>query len=647
MVWPLLGPAAPAFAHASLLASTPAAGYAVSTSPRSLTLVFDQPVAIGAQPLQLTGGAGRIAIGAARLTHGDRWLSAGVSTRLASGEYTVHWQVTASDGDAVGGQYTFGVGVAQVHGTRGTATRGLTEAVVLRWVLFGALSVALGGLVGLALARRVVAKAGAAGRDLVQPYPPVRKAAAVGAVAAIGLTAHVLGSGDILTGLPDLVSTAWLHNRAARVGALQAAAFVLAAGAAGRSSRGRTALVAASLIVVVAAEGQRSHLYEDAGGIGSVLVALHLAAAAVWLGALTHVITVAWQWRARRVAAHRIVWEYARIAVALLVVVLTTGAIASTVVLRRPAELVTTGYGRLLLAKLGLVIAVGGCAIAARRRLARTSPLRPTGDTTVTQPGVAARAEGLLLAAVLACTAALVSIAAPRSAGASFVAVPPPAGPVVSLAALDGQITVYATASDGRLEVRTSTPDPTGTGSGSSTNISARSGRGRIALSRCGPACFVGPAHWAAGSNRVSITATSPRWTGGTAGLTVPWPPIRSDHLLARVIAAMRRTATVTVHETVTSNTADPAPAPGINTLTGPDFVSVEPYGQGGQLPVIQLARDADLTTIAFALVAQDYYFQLTLAADDRIQGEIITTPQHLYTRTFDYPGPARPPVAK
>jgi hypothetical protein len=122
----------------------------------------------------------------------------------------------------------------------------------------------------------------------------------------------------------------------------------------------------------------------------------------------------------------------------------------------------------------------------------------------------------------------------------------------------------------------------------------------------------------------------------------VPWPPIRNDRLLARVVAAMRATATVTVHESITSDTADSAPAPSIHTLSGADFVSVEPYGRAAQLPVIQLARGADLTTIAFALIAQDYYFQLTLAADDRIQGEIITTPQHRYTRTFDYPNAGR-----
>lgn len=47
--------AAPAAAHASLLATTPAAGYSVSSSPTALTLVFDQPVSVQASPVQLAG----------------------------------------------------------------------------------------------------------------------------------------------------------------------------------------------------------------------------------------------------------------------------------------------------------------------------------------------------------------------------------------------------------------------------------------------------------------------------------------------------------------------------------------------------------------------------------------------------------------
>jgi hypothetical protein len=41
-------------------------------------------------------------------------------------------------------------------------------------------------------------------------------------------------------------------------------------------------------------------------------------------------------------------------------------------------------------------------------------------------------------------------------------------------------------------------------------------------------------------------------------------------------------------------------------------------------------------------LPEQNYYFALRVAADDRVIGEVITTPEHLYTRTFDYP-PAGP----
>ncbi len=39
----------------------------------------------------------------------------------------------------------------------------------------------------------------------------------------------------------------------------------------------------------------------------------------------------------------------------------------------------------------------------------------------------------------------------------------------------------------------------------------------------------------------------------------------------------------------------------------------------------------------------QSYFFTLTIGADSRIDGEVVTTPQHRYTRMFDYPGRSSP----
>ncbi len=639
--------AAPAAAHASLLGATPAAGYSVTTSPAAVTLVFDEPVSVQGSPVQLSGAAGPVALGAPRLTNGARWLTAKVTRPLAMGQYIVTWQVVAEDGDTVGGNYSFAVGttaVAAVSGPGAAATRGLWWAALLRWVLFAALALAVGGLVGQRLAAGVVRKAKTAGADLAVIRAPVTLAATVGALAVLGLAAHLLGSGDVVTGLGRLSLPALLGTPTGRLLVVEAAAFAFAA-LLGRSRRLRP-LAAVALLAVILAEGRRSHLRELDAGWGWLVLVIHLTAAAIWVGALVHVVRVAWAWRARPVAAHRVLTDYARVALLLVLVVLASGTLASIVVLPNVSALTGTGYGRLLLAKIGLVVLVLALALASRLRLRNTSPLRaPAPGENVLHPGRAARIERITLIAILAVTAVLVSVATPRQATSALTLPPPPTGPVVRLATLIGQVTVSVAASDGQLEVRTSVPNPgaeNDSTTGASTNIAATLGSlgaaRTEALRRCGADCFVGPAQWFKGSNRLSVTASAKGWAGGTAAFTVSWPPVSSTALLPRMLTAMRAVHAVTVHEVVTSNTAAPAPLITSNILTGPGFLTEEPYSTAGISSVTVLGSDAGITEIGVAMVDQGYYFRIKVGPDYRIRGEVITAPEHLLTRTFDYP---------
>ncbi len=225
----VLVPATPASAHASLLTTTPAAGYSVASGPPALTLVFDQPVSVRGTPLRVDGPGGAVELGAARLSSGDRWLTAAVPRLLARGQYTVTWQVVAEDGDVVGGSYSFAVGTAAAVSSQAAQTRGLPAAAVLRWLLFAALSVGLGGLAGQWVAARVIRKAAAVGRQLAPVRAPVAAASAVGALAALGLSAHVLGGGDVVAGLTHPSINALLASGAGRVSAVEVAAFALAA----------------------------------------------------------------------------------------------------------------------------------------------------------------------------------------------------------------------------------------------------------------------------------------------------------------------------------------------------------------------------------------------------------------------------------
>ncbi len=158
-----------------------------------------------------------------------------------------------------------------------------------------------------------------------------------------------------------------------------------------------------------------------------------------------------------------------------------------------------------------------------------------------------------------------------------------------------------------------------GSRTGGTAEVAAAGSRGQqIVLRRCGPGCFAGPAGWAPGLNRLRVTATADGWNGGTA---VP---------------------AFTLHEAVTSDTSRPTPVIQTLPLTGARFLASEPHtNETGQDSTV-LSSSRDSTKIAFDLVAEGFYFELTVGPGHRICAETLTSPGHLITRTFDYPGAGR-----
>ena len=95
----------PAFGHAKLLESSPAAGAEITGSPPSLTLTFNENVRLGVLKLTTAGQAVPVVIdpnpAAARV----------VTIKLpplTAGAYEVQWSaLTPSDGHVVKGRYSF------------------------------------------------------------------------------------------------------------------------------------------------------------------------------------------------------------------------------------------------------------------------------------------------------------------------------------------------------------------------------------------------------------------------------------------------------------------------------------------------------------------------------------------------------------
>ena len=639
-LWVLV-PSPSASAHATLLASTPPAGYAVASPPTELTLDFDEPVSVGPAPLHLVDAAGHPhVLGTPSLSLHGRRLSAPVGERLSQDSYRARWEVTADDGDLVSGTiaFTVGTGAAPMPTAAGGASLDSPVVIVWRWVLFTGLALALGGLAGQGLARRTAREAGPTGVALSLPRPLVLAGGALGLLAAAGLAFTQVGFR--VSGLAT--------STAGRILLIEVCGFGIttALGVLARTRRGIAlrAVAVLPLLAVVVAEGWRAHPHADAGVFGAALTVVHLSAAAVWVGALAHVLRCARRWRTHRGWTRVLVYDYARLALILVLVVVATGTAEAVVVLPSAAALVDNTYGRLLLAKIAVVALAISLAVLARRRLRdsiRHPDMHPLGGM--------ARRELTVIAGVLAMTAVLVSAAPPGPATTGLAAPPPPVGLVVPAGTLAGQVTVLATASDGQLVLRLGVPGSegldsdeadTGAGSPPAYRVGAElstpgQNPNTLALTGCGAGCFTAPVHWQPGTTHLRLTIAAGTWHGGGADLDIEWPPRTDPTLMPSVLAAMRAAGTVSLHEAVTSDYTGYPGTEHALTISGTDFVASEPYANGGGNPVV-LGAETGQTRIGLAF-PQGYVLRLVVGPDHRILHEDVVSPNHLITRTFDY----------
>ncbi|MFR9793647.1 copper resistance protein CopC [Streptomyces sp. MB22_4] len=101
----VLLPASPAWAHAQLLDSSPAADSVMAKAPTTLTLSFDSPVKQRYTTVVVTGpDKASYSDGAPRVVNGDVRQDL---RPLPTGRIQVTWQTVAADGAPLQGRYTF------------------------------------------------------------------------------------------------------------------------------------------------------------------------------------------------------------------------------------------------------------------------------------------------------------------------------------------------------------------------------------------------------------------------------------------------------------------------------------------------------------------------------------------------------------
>jgi hypothetical protein len=102
----LVASATPAFAHAELVASTPAERASLAAAPARIELTFSEPVRLPENALEVVGpGNATWQVGTPRIA--GAVVSAPVTASGPAGPYTLVYRVISGDGDAVSGSVAF------------------------------------------------------------------------------------------------------------------------------------------------------------------------------------------------------------------------------------------------------------------------------------------------------------------------------------------------------------------------------------------------------------------------------------------------------------------------------------------------------------------------------------------------------------
>ena len=379
-----------AFAHASLIASSPADGALLARAPATLTLTFNEPV----EPLTIRivdqGGASE-SLAEIRRDGAQLVLTPPV---LGDGAHVISWRVASADGHPVGGSVTFWVGRRDVDAPQAVRSNDalLRGAIWLaRLAIYVGLFVGAGGAFFVAWIR---APSAPAMRVIGSSVELIALAALAFSVGLQGLDAMGLSPSS----LPD--AEVWASGARGSFGlsaAIASAALLLAllshrAGDVGARVMSLGALVGVGL--ALAATGHAATA--SPRWLTAPAVFAHGAALAFWVGSL---IPLALAMGQPRQTASDVLMRFSRVIPFAVAALLASGLLLAVVQLERVDALWTTNYGRVLTVKLVLVALL--LAIALWNRLYLTPRIGQGGAAPRRHMRRTIVAELVLVAAIL------------------------------------------------------------------------------------------------------------------------------------------------------------------------------------------------------------------------------------------------------
>lgn len=384
----LLVSAPAASAHALLLRTSPSPQTTVAVPPAVVRLVFSESVEVTFGAVRVFDVDGhRVDSGRLTRTDGNREVDA-ATPHLSNGTYTVTWRVVSADGHPVHGGFTFYVGApSTISAAAVRADAGAGKVIgwgfgVVRFAWFVGLLV----LVGTAAIRRwvwtpAVRDGQLADSDGAARFRQLSRRAlvagwvllVVGGLASLVFEAASVSGLSLSGSLHTTVLSAVLHTAYGHywVAAMVAIALALVPvvglarrrGLLGVGPDGWLALLALTTVAVCAAMASSGHARTGSHpAVAVVSIAMHLMAVAIWVGGLGVLIVmggVAWRGvdrDARPRLARDLLVRFSRIAVVAAGLVVLTGTLNAVLALASVSDLWRITYGRVVLAKVVLVL---------------------------------------------------------------------------------------------------------------------------------------------------------------------------------------------------------------------------------------------------------------------------------------------------
>jgi copper transport protein len=413
--------AAPASAHAELSSTSPARDEIVRNAPSQVVLTFTE----GVTPVE--GKVRVIAPDGSRADTGEpsvRGNNVIIPLRADGprGTYLVTYRVISADSHPVAGAFTYSYFQTSAPPTDTGADTRISPWIisafpVVRWVGYVGLLLAVGGILVLTLLwpRRL---------PQIGPRRVVLAGGVAVAVATIGellLEVPYVAGGWRASDVQQVISSQFGAAHLVRLGVLVAAGFLLRPALRDEGGGAERVLLAVLGVIGVVTWSLSGHPGSSPAPVVSVAAdMIHLGAMSVWVGGLVMLVGFLLP-RANAAELGAIVPVWSRWATYAVAALLVTGVAQALIEVGAFGPLVTTTYGWLLLAKVGLILGVLGVAFFTRRLV---GPIAARTDGAVRRLRLLVMAEAIGAALAIGVASVLVQTTPARTA-ASVAPVPP------------------------------------------------------------------------------------------------------------------------------------------------------------------------------------------------------------------------------